>query len=213
MAYNGDNAPFPPVGWVTNHEAAWMLGVALTTLNCGGWKWRAMLRGAGRCVRHPELSAAELIGGPVSFRYSEVKRRAVEWLWPNRMARGKLTLIYGDPGKGKSFITVDMAARVSTGSPWPDGCGCAPKGSAILVSYEDEPDDTIGPRLDQAGADSDKVIGFTSIKRPADPADDEHIHRSSHLRPGRCRGEAAEPPHRDAGAECEGNGHGCDGCR
>src|SRR4051812_266065 len=44
---------FPPAGWVTNHEAARMLGVGLNTLTCVGWKWRAMLRGHGKWVRRP----------------------------------------------------------------------------------------------------------------------------------------------------------------
>src|SRR5690242_4208436 len=44
---------FPPPGWVTNHEAARMLGVSLNSLTCSAWKWRAMLRGQGKCLRHP----------------------------------------------------------------------------------------------------------------------------------------------------------------
>jgi hypothetical protein len=44
---------FPPQGWVTNREAARMMGVSLETLTCVGWKWRPMLRGTGRRVRHP----------------------------------------------------------------------------------------------------------------------------------------------------------------
>jgi DNA-binding transcriptional MerR regulator len=44
---------FPPAGWVTNREAAHRLGVGLETLTCVAWKWRPLLRGANRCVRHP----------------------------------------------------------------------------------------------------------------------------------------------------------------
>jgi hypothetical protein len=39
------SVPFPPTGWVTNREAARMLGVGLETMTCSNWKWRAMLRG------------------------------------------------------------------------------------------------------------------------------------------------------------------------
>jgi hypothetical protein len=48
-----DNAAFPPPGWMTNREAARQLGVALDSMTCSGWKWRAMLREVGKCVRMP----------------------------------------------------------------------------------------------------------------------------------------------------------------
>ena len=50
---------------------------------------------------------------------ADVPAAEVDWLWPGRIAVGKVTLIAGDPGLGKSFVTLDMAARVSTGAPWP----------------------------------------------------------------------------------------------
>src|SRR4051812_38070366 len=49
----GNKPPFPPAGWVTNREAARLLGVGLETLTCGAWKWRPLLHGHGKCVRHP----------------------------------------------------------------------------------------------------------------------------------------------------------------
>ncbi|MBI1826915.1 MAG: AAA family ATPase [Planctomycetes bacterium] len=57
---------------------------------------------------------------PVLVRLADVQPEPVSWLWPGRIALGKLTLIAGDPGLGKSFLTLDIAARVSCGSPWPD---------------------------------------------------------------------------------------------
>ena len=51
---------------------------------------------------------------------SDVAPEQVEWLWRERIAIGKLTLLVGDPGQGKSFLTLDIAARVSRGAPWPD---------------------------------------------------------------------------------------------
>jgi hypothetical protein len=53
MSKENQSAPFPPQGWVTNHEAARMLGVSLQSMTCTGWKWRPWLRGHSRCVRHP----------------------------------------------------------------------------------------------------------------------------------------------------------------
>jgi hypothetical protein len=75
----------------------------------------------------PQLVAAataigpdEERGGPILIRLSDVQPRPLEWLWPGRIPIGKLTLIAGDPGLGKSFVTLDMAGRVSRGTPWPD---------------------------------------------------------------------------------------------
>jgi hypothetical protein len=93
---------------------------------------------------------------PASFltvRAGEVAAEPLRWLWPGRIALGKLTLIAGDPDQGKSVLTVDLAARVSRGAPWPvDGAAC-PRGEVLLVSDEDNAADTVRPRLDAAGAD------------------------------------------------------------
>jgi hypothetical protein len=66
--------------------------------------------------------------GPVLLRHlmriqpaSQLARRAVTWLWPGRLALGKLAMLDGDPGLGKSLLTLDLCARLSTGRPLPDG--------------------------------------------------------------------------------------------
>jgi hypothetical protein len=87
---------------------------------------------------------------------ASVLQRPVEWLWQNRIARGKLTLTGGDPGLGKSQIAIDIIARITTGGQWPDG-GHAPQGSCIILATEDAADDTICPRLELAGADLERV--------------------------------------------------------
>jgi putative DNA primase/helicase len=74
----------------------------------------------------------------------------------------------GRPGEGKSFLTTDMAARLSTGSPWPDGTP-APRGSVLLICAEDDPRDTICPRLMACGADL-RVIHLLSMVRRLDEA-------------------------------------------
>ncbi|MEV4413988.1 AAA family ATPase [Catellatospora sp. NPDC049609] len=85
----------------------------------------------------------------------------ISWLWPGYLAAGKLHVIDGDPGLGKSTMTLDVAARVSTGGRWPDDQpGCEPAG-VLLLSAEDGLADTIRPRLDAAGADVEKVFAFT----------------------------------------------------
>jgi hypothetical protein len=103
-------------------------------------------------------------GGPVLTQCSEIKRLPIRWLWPNRIALGKLALIYGDPEKGKSTLLVHLAAMVSTGGAWPDGSGAAPQGSVIYLSYEDDAADTTAPRMDAAGADSPRIYMLTGIR-------------------------------------------------
>lgn len=108
-------------------------------------------------------------GAPVIVRLSDVKPEPVAWLWPGRIALGKLTLIAGDPGLGKSFLTLDMAARVSRGWEWPDAPGVATTpGGVVLLSAEDGVADTIRPRLDAAGADVARIVALEAIRSVGD---------------------------------------------
>ncbi len=96
---------------------------------------------------------------------ADVERREIQWLWRDRIPLGKLTLICGDPGNGKSHVTTDMAARVSTDvGCWPDRTEVEHPGSVILFSAEDDASDTIRPRLERAGADLTKVYVLESVK-------------------------------------------------
>lgn len=89
---------------------------------------------------------------------SDVVPRRVEWLWPGRIPLGKLTTFAGVGGLGKTFAMLDIAARVSRGSEWP-GCDgeCAGQGDTLFVTGEDDPDDTLVPRLMELGADLSRV--------------------------------------------------------
>ena len=88
---------------------------------------------------------------------SEIEMEPVKWLWPGRVALGKHTCLAGEPGTGKSQLTIDLAARVSLGAPLPCSEGTAPQGSVIILSAEDSDADTIVPRLRAAGADLGRV--------------------------------------------------------
>jgi hypothetical protein len=96
--------------------------------------------------------------------FSDIEPVDIQWLWPNRIPVGRITLLVGLPGKGKSLLAIDAAARVSNGTPWPDGSHC-PNGSAILITAEDNPNDTIRPRLDAAGADVSRVGLLSMVNR------------------------------------------------
>ena len=87
---------------------------------------------------------------------SEIKPEAIDWLWPARIARGKLSLLVGHPGVGKSQVALGMAATISQGWNWPDGAECRP-GDTLILSAEDDAADTIVPRLLANGADTTKV--------------------------------------------------------
>ncbi len=95
--------------------------------------------------------------------FSDIKPEPLRWLWPGRIPLGKLALIAGDPGLGKSLLTIDLAARVSTGADFPDGTACE-QGNVILLSAEDDAADTIRPRLDAAGADVSRVHWFEAVR-------------------------------------------------
>jgi len=88
--------------------------------------------------------------------FSDIKAEKISWLWKNRIAIGKLTIFAGDPGLGKSQGTLDMAARLSRGSNFPDGSP-GMFGDTIILTSEDDPGDTIRPRLDALDADLSRI--------------------------------------------------------
>jgi AAA domain len=88
---------------------------------------------------------------------SDIKPQPIRWLWPGRIARGKVTVIAGHPGLGKSQVTASMAAIVSTGGQWPVDRSSCERGHVVIMSAEDDPGDTIRPRLEAAGADLTRV--------------------------------------------------------
>ncbi|MEM7229439.1 MAG: AAA family ATPase [Planctomycetota bacterium] len=103
---------------------------------------------------------------PVMVNLGDVEPMPVRWLWPGRIARGKLTLLIGDPGQGKSMLTVDLASRVSTGSPWPDTADQErePAG-VVMLNAEDDAADTVRPRLDAHSGDACRVNVMRAVTR------------------------------------------------
>lgn len=101
-------------------------------------------------------------------RAADVLCRDIEWLWHNRFVAGGINLLCGMPDVGKSVLTVDLASRVSNGTPWPPIHGeQAPNtaGSVAFLSMEDAPETTIVPRLRAAGANLDKVFIIEGVER------------------------------------------------
>ncbi|NIK57898.1 AAA family ATPase [Kribbella shirazensis] len=99
---------------------------------------------------------------PRIITLADVTPERVAWLWPGRFPLGKLVVLDGDPSTGKSTLSLDLAAHVSTGKPWPDGAHCD-AGDVLLLSAEDGLADTIAPRLVAAGADRRRVHALTEV--------------------------------------------------
>jgi len=111
-----------------------------------------------------------------SIRASDVVMRAIEWLWPDRFALGKLGILAGLPDEGKSLLLSYIAARITGpgGSRWPNDEGEAPRGSVILLTGEDDPEDTVIPRLKAAGAGLD-AVEILNMVRDRDTTGRTHI--------------------------------------
>ena len=100
----------------------------------------------------------------------------VRWLWSGWLALGKLHILAGAPGQGKTTIALAFAATVTNGGHWPDGTRCEP-GKILIWSGEDDPADTLLPRLLAAGADRSNCYFVSGTRidgevQPFDPARD-----------------------------------------
>lgn len=101
---------------------------------------------------------------------SEVEPREVEWLWYPYIPYGKVTIIQGDPGEGKSTFVLNLAAMLTTGTTLPSSAGIqseSPAGdfvgesepiNVIYQNTEDDLEDTVIPRFIKAGGDRSRVF-------------------------------------------------------
>ena len=122
----------------------------------------------------PALAADDCSNGrAITKSLAEVVPEPVEWLWRGYIPKGKLTVLEGDPGVGKSTFTLDLAARVTSLGEMPDESRTE-VGTVLLLSAEDGVSDTIIPRLSAAGADLESVRVLTEIQN----ADGEPHHPS-----------------------------------
>lgn len=174
----GDNDE-SSVGQKRAREAARAVSGLVTIPSAAGMDWNDVHRQGGDLIEAIE-NAERVKGDEYSSKLDDFRPRKalaanvvtlanvaatdVEWLWPNRLALGKLSIIAGDPGLGKSILSLAIAAHVSLGSRWPVDNGNAPRGDVILLSAEDDLADTIRPRLDAAGADVRRIHALTMIR-------------------------------------------------
>jgi DNA polymerase len=106
-----------------------------------------------RCEAAPQWQAVALS----SVCAADITMDIITWLWPNRFALGKLGIIAGLPDEGKGQLANYIAARVTTGGPWPMGEGRSPIGNVVILQAEDGLSDTVVPRLAAAGADLSRI--------------------------------------------------------
>jgi len=122
--------------------------------------------------------AGSELAGPGFVRVDQLEDEAVRWLWPGYLPIGKLTLLDGAPGAGKSLIAVDLAARLTRGRPWPDGAPSGDPTGVVFCGAENGPADTLKPRLLAAGADVARIQAFHQ-EEPLDLTGDlRHLRRA-----------------------------------
>ena len=114
--------------------------------------------------------------GVVLVNGADIKPVPIHWLWRNWLALGKLHILAGAPGQGKTTIVLSFIAMITSGGKWPDGSPCTP-GNVLVWSGEDDPADTLMPRLLAMGADVSRVYFVTAARVdgevvPFDPARD-----------------------------------------
>ncbi|MNF50632.1 hypothetical protein D3C76_851330 [compost metagenome] len=116
---------------------------------------------------------------------ASIKPVAIRWLWPGWLAKGKLHILAGAGGTGKTTLLLGLIATITTGGLWPDGSRCTEPGNALIWSSEDDPADTLVPRLAAAGADLTRVhiiqgrINAQGDADPFDPANDIALLRAT----------------------------------
>ena len=127
-------------------------------------------------IRKNYPAAPALPDGVVLTCGSDLTPEPVRWLWQNWLALGKFHILAGAPGQGKTTIAMSLVATVTIGGRWPDGTRCE-AGNVLIWSGEDDPADTLLPRLLAAGADRAKCFFISGSRiggevQPFDPSTD-----------------------------------------
>lgn len=121
----------------------------------------------------PESEKTELL-----TLYSDVRPSPVSWLWYPYIAVGKITLLQGDPGDGKSTMMMNLIAELSKGGATPDGRALGRPQRVIYQCSEDGVSDTIKPRLTQCGADCRNVAFINEEVHGNLTLDDERLRQA-----------------------------------
>lgn len=101
-------------------------------------------------------------------KLSDVAAEPVKWLWEGRIPLGKVTLLDGEPGLGKSMMALEIAARVSRGATMPLSKDRAGPADVAIFNDDDSLADTIRPRLEAEGADLSRIHSFNQTIKATD---------------------------------------------
>ena len=106
------------------------------------------------------------------IRMSEVQSQEVKWLWYPFIPYGKLTIIQGDPGDGKTTLVLNIAAKLSKGEHLDNDMNVQESVNVIYQTAEDGLADTVKPRLELAGADCEKILVIDESDKSLSMADE-----------------------------------------
>src|SRR5262249_6275350 len=91
-------------------------------------------------------------------RASDIVMEPIHWLWPGVLLKNAFSLLVGYPSHSKSTVSLDIAARLTSGADWPVTEGKATASNVLILSAEDVPSYTIVPRLKAMGADTSRIF-------------------------------------------------------
>ena len=106
------------------------------------------------------------------IQMSEIETEEISWLWFPFIPYGKLTIIQGDPGDGKTTMVLNLAAKLTKGETLDEGMDCGEPVNVIYQTAEDGLADTVKPRLESAGADCTRIMVIDESDKSLSMADE-----------------------------------------
>lgn len=148
----------PEEKWASFRRGGVGFGSLLFMAHAAGWEREGRAPSAQEEFTPVEDDEDEQEDGLRIVPLSTVERQHIDWLWKGRIALGHVSLIAGDPGRGKSIVSLDLAARLSRGELLPGETVQRRPGRVLLLNVEDGQADTLRPRAEAAGADLSRVL-------------------------------------------------------
>lgn len=110
--------------------------------------------------------------------FADIEEQPLEWLWPNRLPIGTVSLIVGNPNAGKTFVTCSIISLVTRGKHWPDCANTRKPGRVLFFGEEDSIKHILKPRIRANGGDCTLLHGFECVKKNGK---EDHFSLTQHL--------------------------------